>query len=541
MFSLRRRRRLVLMGVPLLGALLLWLYTHPQTGLQTQTLAKEALRHSAERSGTLVMRPSEEWVPLLEATRQEEVWHEELTGGALEGELNRRRAHIASATSHSWKAYVKFAWGHDELLPLSSSSADAFGGLGATMIESLDILWLLGMKREFGQVVKWVADFDFNRDVNVSVVETSTRIMGGLLSAYQLSEQKALLIKAEELAHRLIRAWDTPSGIPCGMVNLARSACANVEEPVTLAQAGGEQLEFAVLASLTGNATFLQKVRKAIQHLETVDPDMGLKPAAISLTTGQATMQSYGLGRVSGDFYQYLLKAWLVTGKADGRSRAMWRQAMDNMLAALMFASSPSRLKYIADFDRGAVQHQSDVSACSIPPMLSLGIRTKAVAGQKALQYAMLTRDLAYACWRLYANHETGLAAQSVKFSPGADFKATARSHHLDPQGMENMFVLWRATRDSRYQHWGWSIFNALVTHCKVDRGFAGLVDVQAGGAKVDVMPSHWLGATLKYALLLYSPQEMLPLDQWVFSSQAPCILTSVMNSQSEMDGQSAF
>lgn len=52
---------------------------------------------------------------------------------------------------------------------------------------------------------------------------------------------------------------------------------------------------------------------------------------------------------------QYLLKVWLLKGKADDMYRAMWEQAMDDMIASLLHASTPSRLKYIADYDRQAV------------------------------------------------------------------------------------------------------------------------------------------------------------------------------------------
>lgn len=63
------------------------------------------------------------------------------------------------------------------------------------------------------------------------------------------------------------------SGVPCGAVNLAHSACADVQEPVTLSQAGGEQLELAMLSSLTGNSTFWQKAERAIQQLQLLNSD----------------------------------------------------------------------------------------------------------------------------------------------------------------------------------------------------------------------------------------------------------------------------
>ena len=49
----------------------------------------------------------------------------------------------------SWGAYVKYAWGKDELDPVHQVGRDALGGLGATIVDSLDTLWLMGMKTEF--------------------------------------------------------------------------------------------------------------------------------------------------------------------------------------------------------------------------------------------------------------------------------------------------------------------------------------------------------------------------------------------------------
>lgn len=53
------------------------------------------------------------------------------------------------AVQHSWKAYEKYAWGFDELMPFNKSGTNSFGGLGATIIDSLDTLHMMGMKAEF--------------------------------------------------------------------------------------------------------------------------------------------------------------------------------------------------------------------------------------------------------------------------------------------------------------------------------------------------------------------------------------------------------
>ena len=43
--------------------------------------------------------------------------------------------------NHSWAGYTQYAWGYDELLPLSKTGENSFCGLGATIIDSLDTLW----------------------------------------------------------------------------------------------------------------------------------------------------------------------------------------------------------------------------------------------------------------------------------------------------------------------------------------------------------------------------------------------------------------
>lgn len=51
--------------------------------------------------------------------------------------------------------------------------------------------------------------------------------MGGLLSAYDLSGEKVFLEKAKDIADRLLPAWDTPSGIPYNIINLAHGNAHN--------------------------------------------------------------------------------------------------------------------------------------------------------------------------------------------------------------------------------------------------------------------------------------------------------------------------
>lgn len=52
---------------------------------------------------------------------------------------------VREAFRHAWKGYKAFAWGHDELKPVSKTHREWFG-LGLTLIDALDTMWILGLK-----------------------------------------------------------------------------------------------------------------------------------------------------------------------------------------------------------------------------------------------------------------------------------------------------------------------------------------------------------------------------------------------------------
>jgi mannosyl-oligosaccharide alpha-1,2-mannosidase len=62
---------------------------------------------------------------------------------------------------HSWDGYVKYAWGDNELKPVSKRghSAAIFGKnskMGATIVDSLDTLYMMGMMDAFNKAKDWV-------------------------------------------------------------------------------------------------------------------------------------------------------------------------------------------------------------------------------------------------------------------------------------------------------------------------------------------------------------------------------------------------
>ncbi|MED6187788.1 hypothetical protein PIB30_079824 [Stylosanthes scabra] len=78
-------------------------------------------------------------------------------------------------------------------------------------------------------------------------------ILGGFLSAYDLSGEEAFLEKSKEVAERLLLAWDTPSGIPYNRINLDYGRPTNpkwTRGSRILVDSGSEQLEFIALSHI---------------------------------------------------------------------------------------------------------------------------------------------------------------------------------------------------------------------------------------------------------------------------------------------------
>ncbi|KAF5228597.1 hypothetical protein FAUST_10979, partial [Fusarium austroamericanum] len=116
-------------------------------------------------------------------------------GYTEDSETTARKAAIKQAFTKSWEAYKKHAWGWDELAPVSLKGKTTFSGWAAQIVDALDTLWILDMKDEFKEAVQIVAMIDWARtgDSYLNLFEVAIRHLGGLLSAYELSDEAVLL------------------------------------------------------------------------------------------------------------------------------------------------------------------------------------------------------------------------------------------------------------------------------------------------------------------------------------------------------------
>ena len=61
------------------------------------------------------------------------------------GPQNERQKAVVEAFMHAWTAYKTYAWGHDELRPVSKGWQEWFG-IGLTIVDSLDTMYIMGLK-----------------------------------------------------------------------------------------------------------------------------------------------------------------------------------------------------------------------------------------------------------------------------------------------------------------------------------------------------------------------------------------------------------
>lgn len=284
-----------------------------------------------------------------------------------------RQAAVRRAMKHAWDGYVEFAWGKDELKPVSKSHQNWLD-IGLTIVDSLDTLFIMGMKEEFQKARDWVAtELSFDKNREVSTFETSIRVLGGLLSAYDLSRDAVFLTKAKDIADRLIKAFaPSPVGIPLSQVHLMTghaSLPSWTSGKAILSEVGTLQLEFVYLSKALKTPVYAEKALHVFEvlHRQNVEQKFhGLYPVYVSSQTGH--MDGHvTLGALGDSFYEYLLKMWLLTDKKVPRFREMYDEAATSIAERMVKKTQPNGLWYFAELSSPvgtATQAKMDELAC---------------------------------------------------------------------------------------------------------------------------------------------------------------------------------
>ncbi|XP_075403801.1 endoplasmic reticulum mannosyl-oligosaccharide 1,2-alpha-mannosidase-like [Tenrec ecaudatus] len=437
-----------------------------------------------------------------------------------------RQAAVVKAFSHAWKGYREFAWGHDELRPASRSFNEVFG-MGLTLIDALDTMWIMGLQEEFAEAKKWVLEqLNFQNNVDVNVFECTIRVLGGLLSAYNLSGDSLFLGKAEDLGERLLPAFQTHSKLPHSHVNLATGEVHSAFMQSSVAQVGSIQLEFRELSRLTGKEKFQEAVDEVMKHIHSLPGKKdGLVPTNIDIFSGFFTSEgSFTVGANVDSYYEYLLKQWIQGGKKDNQLLGDYVEAIKGIKKHLLYTDRAEQLTFVGELHNDQFQARMEHFACFLPGTLALGVRHGLNDDHMELAQALMKT-----CYQMYQQFNSGLSPEVVYYEdhlPGThkNMRVLTRDNFnvLRPETVESLFYLYRLTGDKKYQDWGWNILQGFNKHSRIPSGgYSSIYNVQ-NPVLLDHMESFFLAETLKYMYLLFSDDtDLLNLDQYVFNTEA--------------------
>ncbi|KAF6200791.1 hypothetical protein GE061_005237 [Apolygus lucorum] len=444
--------------------------------------------------------------------------------------VNNRQKAVIDAFKHAWSGYREFAWGFDHLKPISMKPHDWFK-LGLTIVDSLDTMYIMGLQEELAEAREWIANgLNLNKYNDVNLFEVTIRVLGGLLSAYHLTNDELYLEKAKDLGVRLLPCFTrSPSPIPYSDVNLASHTVhsprwgpdSSTSEVTTL------QLEFRDLSRASDDPKFENAAAKVSLHVHGLPKTDGLVPIFINPRTGQ--FQSYTdikLGARGDSYYEYLVKQWIQTGKTLDYLKNDYLEAIAGVQKHLVRRTPNNNLLFIGELKGGTRDFvpKMDHLVCYLSGTLALGY-----AHGLPKEHLELAEQLLYTCYKTYAERPTFLAPEITFFNLQNDgrgdmyVKSNDAHNLLRPEFIESLWYMYQVTGNKTYQDWGWRIFESFEKYTKVDHGYTSIGNVNnpADTKPRDMMESFFLSETLKYLFLLFSDdRRLLDIQKYVVNSE---------------------
>lgn len=420
-----------------------------------------------------------------------------------DAEAARMAEQVREATRHAWQGYMQYARGHDDLKPISAQPRDWYPvPLLMSPVDALDTLLLLGLDKEANEARELiVGQLSFDQDIEVQNFEVTIRLLGGLLSAYQMTDDPRLLALADDLGTRLSPVFDSPTGLPYTHVNLrtgkTRGTISNPAETGTLL------LEFGTLARLTGKQAYYDKAKRALVETYRRRSKIGLVGLNINVETGEWTNTDASIAGGIDSYYEYLLKCWKLFGDED--CKRMWEDSIGPLNQYLADDVRGGELWYgHADMDSGA-RTSTTYGALDafMPGLLALG---------GDLERARRLQESNLKMWRLH-----GIEPESLDY---AAMQVRSPGYALRPEIVESAYYLHHYTGDARYRGMGKEFFDDFVKYTRTEHGFSALKDVRSK-EKDDSMESFLFAETFKYYYLLFAPATALDFDGVVFNTEA--------------------
>ena len=409
---------------------------------------------------------------------------------------------VKNETIRAWEAYTKYAWGHDELKPLSKSKNDWYKEpLFISLIDAYSTLKIMGFNQQAKRIECFVADsLSFDKDIYVKTFEVNIRILGGLLSMYDLTGNNKILIKAEDFANRILKSFNSQSGLPYYYVNLKTGKTKG--DTICAAEAASYTLEMGVLSYYTKKPMYYQMAKKCTQIVYANKSKLGLIKQDYSVKTGKAVSNNSRTGAAIDSYYEYLYKTWILFG--DNDLKLMW-DSLKTPINKYIASETDTSLWYgIVNSENGSLVSSSVTLWDAYFPAMLIYSGDTLHAKKSMISWTKL--------W-----NKNDLLPMEYNFETQ---KIMNPKYYLNPELIESTYYMWYLTKDSTYYKMEEKFYNDVKKYCRNNVAYSDVEDVLSK-KQVDQLSTFFFAETLKYFWLTFSQSDEYNLKNYVFSTEA--------------------
>lgn len=408
---------------------------------------------------------------------------------------------VVKQMKESWDSYKLYAWGHDELMPLSQAFKDNYAeSFLFTPLAAFSTLKLMKLEAEANDCKELIlTQLNFEKDFDVNHAEMVHIVLGGLISAYELDGDQRFLTMATTLANKMLPVYKASWGMAFRNINLKTGVASG--ETASPDEIGGLILEYGKLSKLTNDPKYYNAAKSAAVSLYNKKSKLNLLGATFDIKAGTWINPETHIMDGMDIWYDNLYKSAVLFNDAE--------------LMNMHTVSNAAVIKYLKEFtnmgtwyELGNMHYGTQVhpefsaAACSFPSLLAL-------SGNLKEAESLMESVIKY--WTEYS-----IAPEQMNYKTKQVISA---SYLLRHQPIQSAFVLYKATSKPRYQKAGEVMYTTVVKFCKNNAaGFAALRDVRTL-EKMDQMDYYFFSATLKYAYLLFNEEAAAEADKYVISS----------------------
>src|SRR5579872_149680 len=394
---------------------------------------------------------------------------------------------------HAWNGYKRFAWGADEVLPISGKPKNFFvpsHSFGLSIIEAMDTLYIMGLDDEVSACVTWLrSHIDFDVDADVQMFEAVIRMVAGLITGYYATGERFLVDGARDLADRFLVCFTkSPSGAPYRYANLKTGA---VSDPKSnLAEIGSNVLEFGDLSRLTNDPKYLNASMKAYETILAKRSPLNLMGTNFDVEKGEFIgTDDVGPDEPADSFYEYLWGGWQMLGIAQCRD---WYRLVTDALLKYKVTHVDGNLWFkTVDYTTGLPTGDASVSE-----LIAFYAELVSKGGNRAVGEAF------YDSWTRVLNQYELIP--EVIFYP--DRSIMDPKHWMRPEYPNSSFDLWFLTHDPKYRATAYRYFTALRANCRTPNGYTVLTDIRTRPmTQGDYFPAYSFSENFKYLYCTFS------------------------------------